>query len=128
MLSPEELLKPRYKVIADYPNSVHKIGSIIPPGEQIDLPTYYGCSKYPHLFKKLEWWEFRTEEEMPEYVRGEYSDANEVIKVKKHFSRVQHNYVGVSENHFAMYNGSERYEHFLPATETEYNEYKLNKP
>jgi hypothetical protein len=82
--SPEELLKPRYKVIADYPNSELGIGDLLmqyiagsvwrhiwTSGEWTDI-TIHNPEKYPHLFRKLEWWEERTNEEMPQYVKGEY--------------------------------------------------------
>lgn len=63
-MSTEELLRPRYKVIAQYPFSPHPTGHII--------KTAFGnkyFDQYPHLFKKLEWWEQRDSEELPEYVK-----------------------------------------------------------
>lgn len=63
-MSTEELLRPRYKVIAQYPFSPHPIGHII--------KTAFGnkyFDQYPHLFKKLEWYEERNIDEMPEYVK-----------------------------------------------------------
>lgn len=81
----EELLKPRYKVIADYPRSNFNIGDIWPDvaaewttKEQIDY-TLEEMSKYPSLFKKLEWWEEREPEDMPEYLK--HYDG-EVVKVE----------------------------------------------
>lgn len=64
MLTPEELLRPRYKVIADYPSTFWSIGDIIDPEE---LHTQF--EKYPHLFQKLEWWQERGIDDMPEYVK-----------------------------------------------------------
>jgi hypothetical protein len=69
-MTPEELMKPRYKVIADYP------GSTSPVGEIIELPSlkwiynenepcgedYFNA--WPRIFKKLEWWEGRTLDEL----------------------------------------------------------------
>lgn len=60
-----ELLKPRYKVISDYPGNIVKVDSICTPSEQESI-LYY--EKYPDIFKKLEWWEDRVLAEMPEYV------------------------------------------------------------
>lgn len=73
----EELLKPRYKVIADYPNGVHKIGDTLThliAGTfineririKIELPQ-----NYPVIFKPLQWWEERATEELPEYINFE---------------------------------------------------------
>lgn len=81
-MSADELLKPRYKVIADYPGNIIPIGSIFWDDiESINIITPTGSKsiqssypyrhkdKFPHLFKKLEWWEDRKPEEMPEYVK-----------------------------------------------------------
>ena len=91
MLSKEELLKPRYKVIADFPqwsSFAYKKGDILElkgihfvgrgttrsiNEKDIDL--------YPSVIKKLEWWEDRKIEDMPEYVR--HCVNNRVFKVKK---------------------------------------------
>ena len=68
----EQLMRPRYKVIADYPGNNMAVGKILTfewhaENQRIELCFYY--DKYPHLFRKLEWWEQRTPEEMPEYVK-----------------------------------------------------------
>lgn len=70
-MTPEQLLKPRYKVIADYPSS---------PEHNIVGFIYEDCtecmcdfmSKYPHLFKRLDWVDGRSEEELPEYFKRVY--------------------------------------------------------
>ncbi len=85
-MTAEELLKPRYEVIADYPNNPHKIGDVIqanPNQQSIHLTTISYANdfgdrvnqqewaaptsfdKYPHLFRKLNWWEHRKVEDMP---------------------------------------------------------------
>lgn len=66
--STEELLEPRYKVIADYPECPFEEGDILVN------PTYE--PQYPHLFQKLEWWEDRKPEEMPQYVKIQDDDDN----------------------------------------------------
>jgi len=81
-MSIEDLLKPRYKVIADYPNSPYEIGDLLTNngsflitithfwdewGELQKQKNFHEESdvlKYPHLFKKLKWWEERTPEEI----------------------------------------------------------------
>lgn len=74
----EELLSPRFEVIAEYPNSNYKKGDILirikhATNEiyEIDEDSPVGgldideIVKYPHLFKKLNWWEYRKAEDMP---------------------------------------------------------------
>lgn len=68
-----ELLIPRYKVIADWPNSIYKIGSILIGKDNglyyngVNHANFINPENYPHLFRKLEWWEERTPEEMPQF-------------------------------------------------------------
>ena len=73
----EELLKPRYEVIADYPNNPYDIGTIfiLPDDAWVyaDL-EYSNCEPeffdtWPNLFRKMAWWEKRDIKDMPEYVK-----------------------------------------------------------
>jgi hypothetical protein len=82
-MTPEELLKPRYKVINTWPDmgdrryyqgetltliqNVNSNQYCIRRGDATLYDTYF--DNYPHLFKKLEWWEERKPEEMPEYLK-----------------------------------------------------------
>jgi hypothetical protein len=69
-MNAQELLIPRFEVIADFPNSNLEIKSILSfdgvvygmnePQKFIRNPE-----KYPHLFRRLNWWEHRKVEEMP---------------------------------------------------------------
>lgn len=72
-MTKEELLKPRYKVIADYPCAILEVGQIINTYESAMAyvtESEKACLKdYPHLFRLLQWWEDRKPEEMPEYVK-----------------------------------------------------------
>lgn len=77
-MTAQDLLKPRYRVIADYPNSPFNIGEIIRqdsaglPNNYISDAGYYRDrhpESYPAIFKKLEWWEERSESELPKYVK-----------------------------------------------------------
>jgi hypothetical protein len=78
-MSNEELLKPRYKVIADFPyNTFGEVGSILDRdwgwnGDDENGFKHH-ISHYPHLFKKLQWWEERKQEGMPEYVKWTYGE------------------------------------------------------
>jgi len=79
----ERLMQPRYKVIADYPGrpSSMPIGHILILDkfgagkwwhEYTDLEPIHideGSKRFPVVLKQLEWWEERTAEEMPEYVK-----------------------------------------------------------
>lgn len=62
-----ELLKPRIKQIADYPDSPQRVGFIYQGGGWSDN-WYKEMKIYPHLFSELKWWAERKVEEMPEYV------------------------------------------------------------
>ncbi len=82
-MTKEELLKPRYKVIADYPNSRYQVGRVVDfifkhGGWRHEYVTHEGLDydyvstfeEYPHIFKKLEWWEERDEKDIPDYVKS----------------------------------------------------------
>lgn len=118
MLSPQELLKPRYKCIADWPFMPRHIKV----GELVAEVFIIKAAKYPHLFKKLEWWEERKPEDMPEYLKihkfpykGEYL----VLKIGKdaiHSFQDNGEYFGI---HW-IGGGGTICTGLLPATETEY--------
>lgn len=71
MLSTEQLMKPRYKVIALWPDCDTSIGDIYihKDGIQSEENFCNDFDPYPHLFKRLEWWEERDIRDMPEYLR-----------------------------------------------------------
>lgn len=62
-MTPDELMKPRYMVIADYPCSPVSVGDIYhqTTGDnfQSKADGWSGkiMNRYPHLFKRLEWYE-----------------------------------------------------------------------
>lgn len=77
-MTPTELLRPRYIVIADYPGSFLRVGDIL-IDQQKDY-EFWECNRdlskfdqspaqYPAIFHPLNWWEHREEKDMPEYVR-----------------------------------------------------------
>jgi len=70
-MSIEELLKLRFQIIADFPLNRTKIGNIFLENE-ID----FEFEKYPHLYKKLNWWEMREKNEMPIFLKHTLSDGN----------------------------------------------------
>lgn len=65
-MTAKELLNPRFEVIADYPNSNFKIGQVIECTDIFEegFPSSWFLP-YPHLFRKMNWWECRTKEQMP---------------------------------------------------------------
>lgn len=102
-MSIEELLKPRIKVIERWPDmdkNKYYVGQIITlPCYEISSKQWFiqdGESKiydayfenYPHLFKRLEWWEEMDEKDMPEYVGYKFlEDSKEkILKVPNHFA------------------------------------------
>lgn len=98
-MTPEKLLRPRYKVIADYPQppfneegdkhkfiegdiltylKVNNTMTFIRTGRcgsmSVGVPCIAHPEKYPKIFQKLQWWEERTEEELLGlYVKKKYS-------------------------------------------------------
>lgn len=61
-LSVEQLMQPRYMVIADYPGNVQDIGYVF----RSDIGEYY--DKFPAVFRRMPWYEGRKVEDMPKYV------------------------------------------------------------
>ena len=75
-MSVEELLKPRFEIIANYPsNHLGKVGDIIEEDfiffkkKHLNPITFSKMEEYPHLFRKLNWWEKRTIDQMPVYLK-----------------------------------------------------------
>lgn len=77
-MSTQELLTPRYEVIADYPNSpwevgdilTHKLGFTYRLNHSEIVRNLPDIDKYPHLFAPMPWWQGRSVEEMPRYVEN----------------------------------------------------------
>jgi hypothetical protein len=83
----EMLLKPRWKVIAEWPGM-----EIFSVGDITDLHVVhvgslgYRPDGFPHLFKKLEWWEERKPKEMPEYIVKACNLFPELVEVLEIFT------------------------------------------
>ncbi len=117
----KELLKERYLVIADYPTSkmYFHVGAILTWNDK-----YYECNSnirmaketvegFPHLFRKLEWWEIRSRKEMPKYLKTVKSGKlGRVSKWKYEVGKPAYAIVG----QFAW-----AVEIVIPITEAEYN-------
>jgi hypothetical protein len=121
----QELLLPRYKVIADFPGNWNAVGTIIEFGSSAPLKVYcdgggHEVDKYPHIFRKLEWWEERTEEERPPYVK--HIQTGQVFKT--HQSRMGYGFIKINERNSRDHLPSRQ---LLPATEAEFlNQQNLN--
>lgn len=106
-MTKEELLKPRYKVVADYPEPKYyrhiRVGEII---SNLNISDENYLKSFPNLFKKLEWWEERDEKDLPKYFRNDYG-VHRIQKPIKEYA--QHNW------------------YIEPATEQEYNDYIKTK-
>lgn len=120
-MTPEQLLKPRYKVIADYPKSIYNIGDIINAGTTSEDCIY--CDRdgprmrqYPHLFKPLQWWEERKGDEPPMYIRSN-GIVYRVDKWSKSFQDIH--WLGCLVNKTKYISCEE----LTPATDAEYEAY-----
>jgi len=132
MLTTEQLLVPRYKVIANYPtsNMYFNVGDVLSWSDQYN--SYLGgkdaslhkdtVEKYPHIFKMLEWWEERQPEEMPGYLQE--TEGGKIEKITRYFidGNLPCFYTGEIEKK-GRFKGNEtpfNLRAMLPATEAEY--------
>lgn len=114
-MSTEELLRPRYKVIIKAPGCF-KVGTIIEKHKYASgewyVPNYmYDPEEFPDVFKKLEWYEERKPEEMPEYLN---------CPSRKMFFKVEswHKSYFIIDGRQKM-----QYRNYIPATLAEYEQY-----
>lgn len=100
MLSTEQLLKPRKKVMLDFPDNDYEVGQIIEFNEKntfftevedwvTDLISTKGnkvmrsikyFEPYPLIFRDMDWHEERALEDMPEYVKDAFGKVSELTK------------------------------------------------
>ena len=124
-MTKEELMKPRYEVVADYPGRpmtmpighilvLDKFGAGKYWHEYTDEEPIHideGSTRFPKVLRLLYWWEQRKPEEMPEYVK--YTIRGFIIKCSDCWNGEM--YV-VDEYSFS-------WRYCEPATETEYTNY-----
>ena len=95
-MTAKELIQPRFEVIETYPKSKFKKGDIL---ERIPNATndWYNADKslinadilleeieqYPHLFRKLNWWEKRTAEQMPKKVMSILDNKADTFEIQE---------------------------------------------
>lgn len=130
MLSNEELLKPRYKVIADYPFNSHTIGEIIiDPADddysQANPNKSWPLLSLPHLFKPLQWWEERGFADLPEYVK--HNPDSSLQSINGSAAVFKATWLESPECRYWVNIGDENTihaDHIIPATESEYTAYQ----
>ena len=91
-MTAEELMKPRYELIANYPGCKWTCFSIINPKA---LEKDY-LDQFPHLFRKLNWWERRNVEDMPKKVKYRDSIGKDIICEIKEWN--MQDFVGYSDS------------------------------
>lgn len=150
-MTKEELMKPRYKVIEGYPNMNFNIGEVITlsigDDERFETagvkePYCYhngnGATSewelkcFPKIFKPMKWWEERKLEDMPMYIKSNYSNGSLQIGT---LAKVKSN--GIFEHdtptdckYFCKIEGQNNrinYANLLPSTEEEFKNQK-NEP
>lgn len=151
-LSVDELLRPRYKVIADYFYNPYKIGDIITVlyddrsvhltttsyrdefGETVEQNNFFNPKRledFPHLFKPLSWWEDRHYKDVEAVKHIKNTKTNKVYEVE-HYGAMFGYMSGVRDNFTPKRtenwpDGSiELAAYHVPITEAEYNAY-INK-
>jgi hypothetical protein len=130
----EDLMQPRYKVIADYPgNTIYEVGHIIISRQGLVYcdPNGAKFSDYPHLFKRLKWWEERKIEDLPEYAKVKYGDDDtDEIYALVHIDGDKRYWFYYTDGELFGYKiksgGGQIITSLLPATLEEYNSYINN--
>lgn len=120
----DELLKPRFLCIAEYPNSPFKVGDIalkIHGTLYCNIETACFCGienieKYPHLFKPLQWFENRKVEELPSYIKS----GTQVVKPDWELIKWRDREYWRANTNEKLFGSHYKLELFLPATEQEY--------
>jgi hypothetical protein len=140
----KELLKPRYKVIGLWPDCTVVIGGILIKHNNIDDWLYLpktnssyamngiresAAKKYPHLFKRLEWWHERDVKDLPDYIGVKDDDTFLWVAPVVRWDELRLNEQGLVTISFTNLKGE--YEEVTqgiwsttPATKEEYEQYK----
>lgn len=121
-MSTEELLQPRFKVIANFPGSWFDIGEITKNNF-----ASFDLEDYPNIFKKLKWWEERNIKDLPEYLKQEKDGKiYNIYKVLDYVKRLNHSELTFDYD----WGGTILYDSItlpdlLPATKEEYENNKI---
>jgi len=90
-MTAEELSKPRFEVIANYPCAIHELGKIIECNSSCisysveigDISEKIDLSEYPNIFRMLNWWENRNKDDMPKKVMSLADDNKDVFEIEE---------------------------------------------
>lgn len=86
------LMQPRYEVIGEAPLLTNKIGEVLAcshPSGQIECHflfqgnVHVSPDSYPLIFRKMNWWENRTAEEMPKKVKSLADNKGDVFEIEE---------------------------------------------
>ena len=117
----EELLRPRYKVIAKWPRGGFPVGLVFEGIYLNDLSkSVIECAEYPHLFKPLQWWQDRSDKELLGLFLKKV-DSSLVTKVNPPISLDRAWFV------WDNLKNSVPFWQWIPVTEQEYNDFKNEK-
>jgi len=116
-MSIENLLKQRFEVIADFPMNNLPIGFII-YSENLKAIDF---EKFPHLFKKLKWFEKRNESEMPIFLKHSIDKEKFTFhKIEKWDMQYMFGFTNIEKREVCdLRTWADDY-NYLPATEEEY--------
>lgn len=112
----DELMKPRFKLINDYPGNSQPIGNVT---TEVATADYF--RKFPANFKELCWGEERKPEDMPEYVKGNVGSFFRVMKVAHPSQNFRLFHIEDEIEHRFAYKGQ-----YEPATKEDYETYLTN--
>ena len=86
-LTTKQLMNPRFKVIAEYPPNVFSVGTVLECPEfdyefikEMWVKSY---ERYPNLYRRMNWWEERTVEQMPKRVLSMADDSGDVFDIEE---------------------------------------------
>lgn len=124
-MNKEELLKPRYKLISDFPGNWNKVGDVLEADTLYMDGETFTMGDYPAIFDRLEWWEERKKEELPQYVL-----LGDIVWNISEWSTnwvVPHADPDDSDGKYFSVLWHFRKKEAIPATEQEYNDYITSK-
>ena len=127
----EELIRPRYMVIADYPGSFLSIRQIIVANEnglfQIgdNFRNEVYLKQFPHIFQKVGLWEGIKESDMPKYLKFIWDGKISEVQKKVEWLYAEDKTIN-GFTHEGLNNCFPRVSisGWLPATEEEYTSFK----
>jgi len=135
----KNLLNPRFKVIAEYPNTIFKkddilerikykdtdinISELLTNSKRCGINKLSGLhfsdlEKYPHLFKKLNWWDERKQDELPTYLKSE----TQVVKPEWELIEWQGRQYWRANTNEKLFGSHYKLESFTPSTKEEYEQ------